>query len=161
MRHDRGVSERSERTTGHSARRGEARAAGTRARLRPGWRSLSGLLGVAGALHLVAPAPYDRLIPRRLGAPRPWVYGSGVAEIACAAALLAPRTRRLGALVSAALFVGVFPGNVTMAARTLRSSRASGRTKALTVARLPLQVPLVAWALDVAGEADPPSASAR
>jgi len=123
-------------------------------RVRPGWRSLAGVLGVAGVLHLVAPQPYDRLIPRRLGAPRPWVYGSGVAEIACATALLVPRSRRAGALATAALFVGVFPGNVTMAVRALRSPRASGRTKALTVARLPLQVPLVAWALDVAGRAD-------
>ncbi len=135
MRHDRGVS--------------------TQRRVRPGWRSLAGVLGVAGALHLVAPQPYDALIPRRLGAPRPWVYGSGLVEIACAAALVVPRTRRLGALASAALFVGVFPGNVTMASRALRSSRASSRTQAITVARLPLQVPLVAWALDVAGRADP------
>lgn len=112
-------------------------------------------LGAAGTLHLVKPEPYDGLIPRALGAPRPWVYGSGVAEIACAAALLVPRTRRLGALASAALFVGVFPGNVTMAARALRSPRASTRTKALTVARLPLQVPLVTWALAVAGEVEP------
>jgi uncharacterized membrane protein len=109
---------------------------------------------VSGALHLVAPRPYDRLIPHRLGAPRPWVYGSGVAELVCAAALLGPRTRRGGALASAALFLAVFPGNVTMAARALRSPRAAGRTKALTVARLPLQVPLVAWALDVADRAD-------
>jgi uncharacterized membrane protein len=120
---------------------------------RPGWRALAGVLGVAGALHLVAPAPYDRLIPRRLGAPRPWVYGSGVAEIACAAALVVPRTRRLGALASAALFVGVFPGNVTMAARALRSPRAGAGTRALTLARLPLQAPLVAWALHVAADA--------
>lgn len=122
---------------------------------RPGWRALAVALGAAGTLHLVKPEPYDGLIPRALGAPRPWVYGSGVAEIACAAALLVPRTRRLGALASAALFVGVFPGNVTMAARALRSPRASARTKALTVARLPLQVPLVTWALAVAGEVEP------
>lgn len=122
---------------------------------RPGWRALAVALGAAGTLHLVKPEPYDGLIPRALGAPRPWVYGSGVAEIACAAALLVPRTRRLGALASAALFVGVFPGNLTMAARALRSPRASTRTKALTVARLPLQVPLVTWALAVAGEVEP------
>lgn len=128
-----------------------------RRRPRAGWRSLAGVLGVAGALHLLKPEPYDQLIPRRLGAPRPWVYGSGVAEIACAAALVLPRTRRLGALASAALFVGVLPGNVTMATKALRSPRASTATKALSVARLPLQVPLVAWALDVAGDVEPVS----
>ncbi len=113
------------------------------------------VLGVAGALHLVKPEPYDRLIPRRLGAPRPWVIGSGVAEMACALAVAVPRTRRLGALASAALFVGVLPGNVTMAAAALRSPRASTATKAMTVARLPLQVPLVTWALHVAGDVEP------
>lgn len=110
-------------------------------------------------MHLIRPEPYEPLIPRLLGAPRPWVYGSGVAEIACAAALIAPPTRRIGALASAALFVGVFPGNLTMAVRALRSPRASATVKALTVARLPLQVPLVTWALAVAGEVDRPPAA--
>ncbi len=105
---------------------------------------------MTGTLHLVKPQPYDSLIPRFLGRPRPWVYGSGVVELVCAAAVASPATRRLGALASAAMFVGVFPGNVTMAARALRSPRASGRVKTLTVARLPLQAPLVWWALDVA-----------
>jgi len=114
------------------------------------------VLGVAGVLHLVKPEPYDRLIPRVLGTPRPWVYGSGVAEIACAVALVVPRTRRLGALASAALFVGVLPGNLTMAVRAVRSPRAGTTTKALTVARIPLQVPLITWALHVAGDAEPP-----
>ena len=81
------------------------------------------------------------------------MYGSGAAELACAAALVVPRTRRLGALATAALFLGVFPGNVTMAVRAIRSPRASSTAKALTVARLPLQAPLVAWALDVARDA--------
>lgn len=121
-------------------------------------------LAVTGTLHLVKPQPYDSLIPRFLGRPRPWVYGSGVVELACAAALAAPATRQMGALASAAMFVGVFPGNVTMAARALGSPRASGRVKTLTVARLPLQAPLVFWALDVARRAgirqDGPDATA-
>ncbi len=110
-------------------------------------------LAVTGTLHLVKPQPFDALIPRLLGRPRPWVYGSGVVELACAAALAVPASRRLGALASAVMFVGVFPGNVTMAARALRSPRASGWVKTLTVVRLPLQAPLVWWALDVARRA--------
>lgn len=114
---------------------------------------LSAVLAAAGALHLVTPQPYDRLIPKALGAPRPWVHASGVAEVAIAAALLHPRTRPVAGWAAAALFVGVFPGNVTMATRALGSSRASTATKAATVARLPLQVPLVLWAVDVAQRA--------
>ncbi|HWH30791.1 MAG TPA: hypothetical protein VNU26_17855, partial [Mycobacteriales bacterium] len=48
---------------------------------------LAAFLGSAGVVHFVAPAPYERLIPPFLGDPRPWVYGSGVAEIAVAAAV--------------------------------------------------------------------------
>jgi uncharacterized membrane protein len=47
------------------------------------------------------------------------------------------------------LFVGVFPANVQMAVSALKSERASTTTQVLTVARLPLQVPLVLWALTV------------
>lgn len=118
---------------------------------------LAGLLAAAGVTHLVRPAVYDGLIPRALGAPRPWVLGSGVAELACAAALAAPATRRVGALATAALFVVVLPGNVTMAVRLQRSPkpRTARRRAALAVAwsRLPLQVPLVLWALRIARRA--------
>lgn len=94
------------------------------------------------------PGPYDRLIPRRLGPPRRWVYASGVAELAGGLLLTHPRTRRLGARWAAVLFVAVFPGNVKMArdaglpttARELRGRRG------VAWARLPLQAPLVWWA---------------
>lgn len=104
---------------------------------------LAAFLGGAGVLHLVAPEPYERLIPPLLGAPRAWVYGSGVAEIAVAAAVAVPRTRRRGATAAAALLVAVFPGNVYMAVEPGEVPRW------LALARLPLQVPLVLWALQV------------
>lgn len=107
---------------------------------------LAALLAGAGTLHLARPRLYDGLIPRALGRPRPWVLGSGIAELACAAALAVPRTRRRGALATAALLVAVLPGNVTMAVR------ARGRVAPVVAwARVPLQVPLVAWALHAAG----------
>ncbi len=120
---------------------------------RPGWKVLSAALAVAGATHLARPAPYDRLVPRVLGAPRPWVHGSGLAELAVAGALLHPRTRSLGGWAAAALFVAVFPGNVTMATRAAGSPRASTTARTLTLARLPLQLPLVWWAVAVARHA--------
>lgn len=108
--------------------------------------ALAALLGGSGVLHLWRPRVYRGLIPKVLGDPGPWVLGSGVAELACAAALAVPATRRAGGLASAALLVGVFPGNITMAVRS------RGRTGLAVVAwaRLPLQVPLVAWAWSVA-----------
>lgn len=116
----------------------------------PSWRPLAVVLAVAGATHLVAPRIFEPLIPRRLGDPRPWVVGSGVAELACAAGLALPRTRRAAALATAALFVGVFPGNAQMALTAVRSPKASTAYRAAALGRLPLQVPLVRWALRVA-----------
>lgn len=109
---------------------------------------LVGVLAGAGTLHLVHPRPFDELVPAALGDARLWTYASGVAEIAGAALLAAPRTRRLGGWWTAALFVAVFPGNVKAAldggmagAPPPLDSPAAGWI------RLPLQLPLVAWAL--------------
>lgn len=112
--------------------------------------ALAALLGTSGVLHLRRPGIFRPLIPRRLGDPDPWVLGSGVAELACAAALVVPATRRAGGLASAALLVGVFPGNVTMAVRSRPDARSWVGRPAVAWARLPLQVPLVAWAVAVA-----------
>ena len=67
--------------------------------------SLAALLGTAGVLHLRRPGIFRPLVPRVLGDPDPWVLGSGVAELVCAAALVAPPTRRLGGWASAAVRV--------------------------------------------------------
>jgi uncharacterized membrane protein len=120
---------------------------------RPGWQGLALLLGGSGVLHLVRPRIYEPLIPRSLGDARTWVLGSGVAEIACAAGLSIRVVRRPAALASAALLVAVFPGNIHQARLALRSSRTSTGYRAGTVARLPLQAPLVLWALRLAREA--------
>ncbi len=117
---------------------------------------LAVLLGAAGVTHLAVPRIYEPLIPARLGPPRPWVVGSGLAELACAAAVAHPRTRRAGALASAALFVAVFPGNVQMALDSRPGSRSGARSwvrPAVVWGRLPLQVPLVLWARGVAAAA--------
>ncbi len=100
-----------------------------------------------GVLHFAVPKPFDGLIPRSLpGSRRAWTYGSGVAELAVAAAVATPRTRRLGGLAAALLFLGVFPGNVKMA---VDAASAPLPRRAIAWARLPLQWPLIAWALKV------------
>jgi len=115
--------------------------------------ALVALLGGAGVTHFVRPAPYDAIIPRTLpGDPRTWTYVSGAAELALAAAVAIPRTRRVGGLAAAALFTAVFPANVRMAI-DWKDRPAPRRVAAY--ARLPLQAPLVWWALRVAGSADP------
>ena len=114
---------------------------------RPGPAALAALLTTTGVLHLAVPAPFDAIIPRSLpGTPRFWTIASGIAELAVAAAVAAPRTRRPGAAAAAALFVAVLPANVKMA-RDWSDRPAALRM--LAWGRLPLQVPLVAWALAV------------
>ncbi|MEU1180003.1 MauE/DoxX family redox-associated membrane protein [Streptomyces sp. NPDC005820] len=109
---------------------------------------LAGLLATAGVAHFAAPRSFDATIPRALpGSPRAWTYGSGAAELALAAGLALPRTRRAAALASAAFFVGVFPANVKMA---LDWRDRPTPLKAAAFGRLPLQVPLVLWARSVA-----------
>ncbi len=115
---------------------------------------LAALLAVAASTHFVLPASYDGLIPSFLGPPRPWVLGSGVLEMLCAVGVAVPRTRRPAAWATAGLFVAVFPGNVTMAVDTAGHGNLY---RALTYARLPLQVPLVLWAVSVARRAGRPS----
>ncbi|PSL54426.1 putative membrane protein [Saccharothrix carnea] len=109
--------------------------------------ALAGLLGAAGVTHFAKPKPYDAIVPRALpGKPRTWTYLSGAAELALAAAVAVPRTRGVGGKLAAGFFAAVFPANVKMAYDYRTKSR---RVKAIAYGRLPLQVPLVLWALRV------------
>ncbi|MDQ3404457.1 MAG: hypothetical protein M3548_13870 [Actinomycetota bacterium] len=111
--------------------------------------ALALLLGSASTLHFVKPEAFHGLVPRQLpGSRRMWVHLSGVAEATCAAAVAAPGTRRLGALATALLFVAVFPGNVKMALDAERK-RLPLSKRAVAWGRLPVQWPLVLWALRV------------
>lgn len=108
---------------------------------------LVALMAGSGIYHLVAPEFYERIVPRPLGHARFYVYASGMAELVGAALLAAPRTRRAGGWVCAALLVVVFPANVQMAVDG-GARGASGLVGSPVVAwlRLPLQVPLIWWA---------------
>ncbi len=109
---------------------------------------LIGMLAGVGTLHLIHPKPFDHLVPEALGNPRLWTYGSGAAEITGAALLAHPRTRRFGGWWAAALLVAVFPGNVKAALDGgMRGAPAPLDSAAVAWLRLPLQVPLVTWAL--------------
>ncbi|WGL53750.1 hypothetical protein P5P86_07940 [Nocardioides sp. BP30] len=104
-----------------------------------------GAFTVSGIVHLVKPEVFKPLIPRQLPAHREIIVASGVAELVCAAGLALPATRRWAGYASAALLVGVFPGNVKMALDARR--RGTPARQAATVARLPLQLPLIRGAL--------------
>lgn len=107
-------------------------------------RLLAAFLASAGATHFVVPRLYDAIVPSALpGSARSWTIASGLAELGCAAAVASPRTRRLGATAAFVLFIAVFPANVKMAI-DWQDEPAPRRVASL--ARLPLQVPLLVWA---------------
>jgi len=97
------------------------------------------------------PAPYRRIVPVPLAAWRSQLgLASGIAKLTCAALLVLPRTRRIGAFASTALLVAVFPANVQMALDGgYRDAGFPFNSSAAAWARLPLQIPLVIWALSL------------
>lgn len=111
-----------------------------------GARLLAGAFAISGTVHLVRPQVFEPLVPRALPARRALVHLSGVAELACAAGLAHPATRRPAGFASAALLLAVWPGNWQMALDSRRSR--STPYRAVAWGRLPLQLPMVKAALD-------------
>ncbi len=99
----------------------------------------------AGVLHLVKPQMFEAIVPPSLPAPRLLVLVSGVAEVLGGIGLLVPAVRPWAGWGLAALLVAVFPANLYMARESERFRRLAPRW--LLLARLPLQLVLIAWVL--------------
>jgi uncharacterized membrane protein len=113
--------------------------------------ALAALMAAAGVSHLVLPGFYDRIVPHALpGSSQTWTLVSGVVELAGAVGLLPARSRRLAATAIALLFVVVFPANIQMAVDWRHRSLIE---RLAAYGRLPLQIPLVWWALNVRRDA--------
>lgn len=129
-------------------------------------RVLPPLFATAGVLHFLTPRVFDGIVPPQLpGQPRTYTYASGAAELGAAALLAAPllgprnnlghqrrskQLRRFGGLFSAALLAAVWPANFYMAWQWRNQP---WYKFALTLARLPLQIPLMqaAWRVYTGG----------
>ncbi len=108
---------------------------------------IAGFAG-SGTLHLVRPEVFEPLMPAWVPAHREVILASGVAELACAVGMAVPQTRRVAGWASAALLLGVWPGNLQMALDSNRS-----RSTAFKVAawgRMPLQLPMIRAAVQAA-----------
>jgi uncharacterized membrane protein len=95
-------------------------------------------------MHFRAPGAYERIMPSYLPMHRELVLLSGALEVAGGLGLLHERTRSAAGVGLVLLLLAVWPANLQM----LLDARAEGRPSwwvALLWARLPLQLPLIAW----------------
>ena len=96
----------------------------------------------SGVLHFARPEPFRAIVPPGLGDPSLLVAISGAAELAGAAGLLVPATRRAAGIGLVILLAAVFPANVNMAQHAERF--ASVAPAWALWARLPLQAAIAA-----------------
>jgi uncharacterized membrane protein len=101
---------------------------------------------VSGFLHFFYPAPYVRIMPPMLPWPLALVRISGAAEILGGAGLFLRKFRRAAAYGLTLLLIAVFPANVYMAVAHVAFPGLLGKAW-VQWGRLPLQIPLIAWAL--------------
>ncbi len=105
---------------------------------------LAALFVAAGVAHFTRAEFYEKAMPDYIPAHRELVLLSGVFEILGGLGLLLPRTRRAAAWGLIALLVAVFPANLHMA---LNPERFPNIPEWALWVRLPLQIPLILWAL--------------
>ena len=113
-----------------------------------GEKMVIGAFVASGTVHLVRPEVFEPLMPDVVPAHREVILASGMAELLCAAGLALPATRRAAGWASAALLLGVWPGNLKMALDANKTDNTA--LKVASWARMPLQVPLIRSALRAA-----------
>jgi uncharacterized membrane protein len=94
-------------------------------------------------VHLVHPATFTGIVPHFLPFSTALVYASGVAELICAVGLW--RRQRWAGYAAAVLLLVVWPANFQEAITTNEGSDVMAQV--ITWLRLPLQIPLILFAL--------------
>ncbi|HEX2391521.1 MAG TPA: MauE/DoxX family redox-associated membrane protein [Solirubrobacterales bacterium] len=123
--------------------------------MRRSQKALAAFFGFAGAMHFLRPRFYEAIVPPSISTrKREIVAVSGAAELAGAALVLLPPTRRLGRWWLLALLVAVFPANIHMA---VSPEQVQGldlrRIPRWTLwARLPLQPLAMLWVWRATGD---------
>lgn len=116
---------------------------------------MAALLATSAVNHFRNPGFYNAVVPRSISIDtggalgvltrRQWTHLSGGLEFAAAAGLLLPATRRAAATATALMYVAFIAGHLSALQRAF-GPRGSDRQKAIHLARLPLQLPLIRWA---------------
>ena len=109
---------------------------------------LAGFFTFMGTMHFVARRSFEAIVPKAIETrKREAVAVSGVAELAGAAALLHPATRRFGRWWLLGLLIAVFPANVHMAVNPeqIKGLDLDKVPRWALWARLPLQPLAMIW----------------
>ncbi|MGP9503221.1 DoxX family protein [Specibacter sp. AOP5-B1-6] len=117
--------------------------------------ALAALLGTSAVNHLRNPKFYYPVVPPSLCSDkggrfglmtrRQWVVVSAAPEAVAALGLLVPGTRKAAAVATTVMFAGFTAGHVT-ALRRAFGPEGTPSERRIHALRLPLQLPLVAWA---------------
>jgi uncharacterized membrane protein len=110
--------------------------------------ALAAFFTTAGTLHFTKPRFYEAIVPPSLQAQKQEIVAvSGVAEIAGAAMVLHPASRKLGRWWLLALLAAVFPANLHMAVHPeqVRGLDLRKIPRWALWARLPLQPLAMLW----------------
>jgi uncharacterized membrane protein len=106
-------------------------------------RILTAIFLLSGVLHLVNPDAFGWLMPPWLPEPTLLIYVSGVFELVCAAGFIFKQ--RWAGWLAALVLLAVWPANIWYALNVLASANVWLIVAAWV--RLPLQVPLIYFAL--------------
>lgn len=98
---------------------------------------------IAGSLHFLKPRMYLGIMPPHIPYPHAVVFLSGIAEMVCGLLLLIPTGRVYGAWAIIVLLIAIFPANIYM---SQQGGAKYGTKNWILLARLPLQLVLIAWA---------------
>jgi uncharacterized membrane protein len=110
--------------------------------------ALAALFSFSGTMHFLRPRFFEAIVPPAIAARRKEVVAvSGCAELAGAALVLHPASRRLGRWWLVALLVAVFPANIHMAVNPeqIRGLDLRKVPRWTLWARLPLQPLAMLW----------------
>jgi uncharacterized membrane protein len=110
--------------------------------------ALAAFFAFTGSMHFLRPRFFEAIVPPSIAAAKKEVVAvSGVAEIAGAALITLPATRRLGRWWLLALLLAVFPANIHMAVNPEQVKGLDLRKipRWALWARLPLQPAAMLW----------------
>lgn len=99
---------------------------------------------IAGIFHFTHPSVYKKIMPLWLPYHHALIYISGVCEIVFGLMLIPEYTRPIGAWLIIAMLVAIFPANIQM---MINFWNRNNPYLWIAIARLPLQIVLIWWAL--------------